>query len=165
MNMKTRYDDAVFKFKSRILSSAARYKNYKNTLADVNAYDLNSEEGLEQLYLDLKKVRNYEEARVARYVNEYYLPAYDNINTIQKNPETMILKEITWFSPRSGDFHGLFVAQELYHSIIRYYRYSARYNLKDEQLEKAIKDWKAAVYPKPTLKEFVLDLFKKNLQK
>ena len=82
--MKTRYDDSIFKFKSRLLESAAIYKNYKNTLADVNAYDLNSEEGLEQLYLDLKKVRNYEYARVARYVNEYHLPAYDNINTIQK---------------------------------------------------------------------------------
>ncbi len=158
--MKNRYDGVVFKFKRRLLETAAMYKNYKNTLADVNAYDLNSEEGLEQLYLDLKKVRNYEDARVARYVNEYHLPAYDNINTIQKNPETMILKEVTWFSPRSGDFHELFVTQELYHSIICYYRDSARDNLKDEQLEKAIKDWKAALYPKPTMKELFSRLFK-----
>lgn len=154
--MKTRYDDAVFKFKRRLLENAAMYEGNINANAD----SLNNDE----LYLKLKEVR-YKNKTVARYVNEYYLPAYDNINTIQKNPETMILKEITWFSPRSGDLHGLFIAQELYHSIIRYYRYSARYNLKDEQLEKAIKDWKAAVYPKPTLKDFVLGLFKKNLQK
>lgn len=154
--MKNKYDDAVFKFKSRLLESAAIYKNYKNTLADVNAYDLNSEEGLEQLYLDLKKVRNYEYAGVARYVNEYHLPAYDNINTIQKNPETMILKEVTWFSPRSGDFHGLFVTQELYHSIIRYYRYSARDNLKDKELETALKNWYKVTQPKQNILQNII---------
>lgn len=153
MNMKTRYDDAVFKFKRRLLENAAMYEGNINANAD----SLNNDE----LYLKLKEVR-YKNKTCARYVNEYYLPAYDNINTIQKNPETMILKEITWFSPRSGDFHGLFIAQELYHSIIRYYRYSARYNLKDEQLEKAIKDWKAAVYPKPTMKELFSRLFRDN---
>ncbi len=153
--METRYDDAVFKFKRRLLETATLYEDI-----NVNADGLNNDE----LYLKLKKVR-YKDKTLARYVNEYHLPAYDNINTIQKNPETMILKEVTWFPPRSGDFHGLFVVQELYHSIIRYYRYGAKYNLKDERLEKAIKDWEAAVYPKPALKEFVLGLFKKNLQK
>ena len=163
--MKNKYDDAVFKFKSRILSSAARYKNYKNTLADVNAYDLNSEEGLEQLYLDLKKVRNYENARVARYVNEYHLSVYENIKAVQKNPDTMILKEVTWFSNGRDDWHIMFVTQEFYHSIIRYYRYFARYNLKDEQLEKAIKEWKVMAYTKPTVKKVISELFKKNIQK
>lgn len=163
--MKTRYDDAVFKFKSRILSSAARYKNYKNTLADVNAYDLNSEEGLEQLYLDLKKVRNYEYARVARYVNEYHLSVYENINAVQKNPDTMILKEVTWFSNGRDDWHIMFVTQEFYHSIIRYYRYHAKYNMKDAELENALAEWKLAIKPKCNVLQNIVSKLVKNNHK
>ena len=152
--MKTRYDDAVFKFKRLMLELAARYQSKVN----VNAYSLNTEAGLEKLYVELKKV---EDENVL--IKEPYLRMYENINAVQTNYDAANIKEVKWFV--SHDLHIMFITQELYNSIIRYYRFYAKYNLKNVELENAIKDWMDMAYPKPTLKEFVLGLFKKNLQK
>lgn len=56
------------------------------------------------------------------------------------------------------DYSLYFAVVELYNSIVYYYRNFAKYNLKDERLENALRDWKDIVNLKPTLKEFFSEL-------
>lgn len=170
MNVKTRYDDAIFKFKRRVLETATWYVDNKDACELIKSKRLYQKlKGLrhkacymsnEQLYQEFARLKYSEKDWYSRYIKEYHLSVYENINTIQENPSAMNLKEVTWFSNSRGDFGAMFVTQELYNSIIRYYRYSAKYNLKDERLENAIKDWMDMAYPKPTLKELFSKLFK-----
>ena len=153
--MKNRYDDAVFAFKRRMLELAAKHQS---KVDDINAYDLNTEPGLRKLYTELKKVANEDVL-----IEETYLRMYDNITAVQENPDVVNLKEVKWFV--SKNLHNMFVVQELYHAIIYYYRYYAKYNCKNERLEDAIKDWKNMVYQKPTLKELIFNTFIKSMQK
>lgn len=168
--MKTRYDDAIFKFKRRVLETATWYVDNKDACELIKSKSLYQKlKGLrhkacylsnEQLYQEFARLKYSEKDGYSRYIKEYHLSVYENINTIQENPSAMNLKEVTWFSNSRGDFGAMFVTQELYNSIIHYYRYSAKYNLKDERLENAIKDWENMVNPKPTLKELLSKLFK-----
>lgn len=67
-----------------------------------------------------------------------------------------------WFCGAEKNYKAYFAFLEAYHRVVYYEKYFEKYNFKDEHLEKALKDWKDIVNPKPTLKELLSKLFRDN---
>ena len=94
---------------------------------------------------------------------------FDNIESVIDNPDAHIsfiqMPYNSLVSKKDNnlvDYSVYFSVMDLYNAIVFYSRYRAKYNMKDERLENALKDWKAAVYPKPTMKELFSRLFRDN---
>lgn len=93
---------------------------------EISGADINSIP-LEEIYEDLKNLRS-----------DY-----------KKSIDVRMIKS-EWFS-KNGDYRAYYAFLRVYHALIQYYRYYAPYNMKDVELESALKDWYVVTQNKPNI--------------
>lgn len=96
--------------------------------------------------------------------NSMFDMMFNNLDKIINNPDAEI--DFVQISNNAlvknqNDYSLCFSVVELYNAIIDY-RFKAKYNLKDERLENALKDWDKCANPKITLKD-MLKIVKRNI--
>lgn len=57
----------------------------------------------------------------------------------------------SWFSKDGKDLRAYYAFLDAYHAINDYCEYRAKYNMKDVELEDAIKNWYAVIQKKPNI--------------
>jgi Ca2+-binding EF-hand superfamily protein len=97
--------------------------------------------------------------------NSMFGKMFNNLDKIIDNPDAEI--DFVQISNNAlvknqTDYSLYFSVVELYNAIIDYYRFKAKYNLKDERLENALKDWDKCAHSKITLKD-MLKIVKRNV--
>lgn len=97
--------------------------------------------------------------------NSMFGKMFNNLDKIIDNPDAEI--DFVQISNNAlvknqTDYSLYFSVVELYNAIIDYYRFKAKYNLKDERLENVLKDWDKHVHPKITMKD-MLKIVKRNV--
>ena len=106
--MKNRYDDVVYQFNVNMLSFIRKVHD------DKKAYDI--------------------DPKLCTAANKIM----ENVSALRANPDAVLKQVILnpkWFSKTDGDYRAYYDFLEAYHAIIRYYKYSAKYNIKDNELE------------------------------
>ena len=97
--------------------------------------------------------------------NSMFGKMFNNLDKIIDNPDAEI--DFVQISNNAlvknqTDYSLYFSVVELYNAIIDYYRFKAKYNLKDERLENALKYWDKCAHSKITLKD-MLKIVKRNV--
>ena len=84
----------------------------------------------------------------------------NNLYALCVNPDA-ILKQVVlnpkWFSKTDGDCRAYFAFLEVYHALVRYYEYRAKYNMKDAELENALNNWDKISRPKQNVFSAVIN--------
>lgn len=70
---------------------------------------------------------------------------------IMSGLKTMSLHSSWFHGETSKDYNAYFAFLDVYHAICNYCEYNAKYNRKDEILEKALRKWYQLTLPKQTL--------------
>lgn len=73
-----------------------------------------------------------------------------NIVFIRNNPDAD-LKPVMIGSADNKDYKKLYAFLDVYHKVINYYKYYAKYNMQDKELEAALKNWQRMSQPKQNI--------------
>ena len=96
------------------------------------------------------------------------LVAQDNWRKLLYDPDeklTALNLPLGTFTTKKGDYRVYYAFLNAYHAIMRYYKYSAKYDLKDAELEGALTEWKLSVQPKNNILQNVISKFVKENHK
>lgn len=104
--------------------------------------------------------------RYYEVLKQLYVSAVEFIETVQgknlditvnmMNGLEIMASKPSWFSVDRNDYRAYFAFLEVYHALTRYYRYSAVYNLKDKELETALKNWYKVTQPKQNILQNII---------
>lgn len=89
-------------------------------------------------YLDVKQVVQY------------------NIIRIQNDPDVLLKPVLVGFA-ENKNYKKLYAFLDAYHKVIKYYRYYAKYNIQDKELEAALKNWQRVSQPKQNVFSKILN--------
>ena len=139
--MKNMYDEKVEKFFESVDKYVIRMFD-ENYLGDDRVHVIGSEESNKYL------------ANCAS-CNAPVQAMCENWKLLRENRDANIkqveLNNSMFTAKNSNDYRVYFACLYAYHTIIRYYRYNAVYNMKDAELQSALDDWYKAVSPKVSI--------------
>lgn len=78
---------------------------------------------------------------------------YNNWKSLYLNSDA-VLPDVVW-QPKMFDgaknYRAYYACQAVYHAMVRYYRYYAKYGVKNDELEVALKEWYVVSKPKQNI--------------
>ena len=87
------------------------------------------------------------------------LTARGNWDKVYENPDVNLgdfKMPLDIFTKTTGDYRLYYAFLNAYHAVMRYYRFYAKYNLKNVELENALTEWKMAVQPKQNILQNII---------
>ena len=102
-------------------------------------------------------LNTYNDARKQFYINviefirRVYKRDFEASLDIMSGLKDMSLHSSWFHGENLKDYNAYFAFLDVYHAICNYYEYNAKYNKKDEDLEKALRKWYKLTLPKQTM--------------
>jgi len=138
--MKNRYDDIVEKFFGSAFVYALNVFNSAN-ITDANARYTHKKETLDV---------------ISDMTRQYYNLRHNSDVRVEQ-----FIVPLKTFNAESN-YKVYYAYMAVYNAVIRYYRFNAKYNLPDADLENAVKNWYMVTQPKQNILTKVIGLTKKK---
>lgn len=96
------------------------------------------------------------------------LDARKNWDKVSHNPDVVLGEfrlPLDTFTNKPGDYRVYYAFLNAYQAIMRYYRFQAKYNSQDIELDAALAEWKLAINQKTNILQKVMSKLVKKYQK